>query len=151
MKKCNVCEQTKTFTEFHKSPTSKDGFKHLCGPCNIQQNKDWRAKNPERLAKSQAKYRQKNQSHLSSYYRGWKAKNWPSLKAYIAARKSRVKKQTPPWVSIEVLRGIYLGCPKGFHVDHIVPINGRGVSGLHVPWNLQYLPAIENLRKSNKT
>lgn len=43
----------------------------------------------------------------------------------------------------------YLGCPVGLEVDHILPLKNEMVSGLHVPWNLQYLTRTQNAKKSN--
>ncbi len=63
--------------------------------------------------------------------------------------KHKVQLQTPKWADRQAIKQIYNNCPIGYHVDHIVPIRGELVSGLHVENNLQYLPARENIAKSN--
>jgi hypothetical protein len=59
-------------------------------------------------------------------------------------------KACPIWVSLQELQAIYDNKPEGCHVDHIVPLQGKYVCGLHVPWNLQYLTPTENRKKKNR-
>jgi hypothetical protein len=87
----------------------------------------------------------------------------PRSRAMHAARQSaRVRRLTcaqPDWLSrsqLEEIRSLYwlaqdLKSVSGqvYHVDHIVPLQGENICGLHVPWNLQILPEDMNLRKSN--
>jgi excisionase family DNA binding protein len=63
----------------------------------------------------------------------------------------------PPWANGEAIRAVYeraksitreTGVPH--HVDHIIPLQGEYVSGLHVEANLQVVPAVDNIRKRNK-
>lgn len=68
----------------------------------------------------------------------------------------RLLKATPLWVDRKEIAHVYqqarqLSAETGIlhHVDHIVPLKGRTVSGLHVPWNLQIITATENYRKYN--
>jgi hypothetical protein len=61
-----------------------------------------------------------------------------------------VKQRTPRWANISNIRKIYANCPEGYQVDHIIPLKGKLVSGLHVEENLQYLTMLENILKSNK-
>lgn len=59
----------------------------------------------------------------------------------------------PNWITeedYEKISEIYKKCPKGYHVDHIIPLQGKLVSGFHTPNNLQYLTVEENLKKYNK-
>jgi hypothetical protein len=75
-------------------------------------------------------------------------KEYKSYKA--TKRKKRLKRQTPLWADAEKIRQIYIDRPDGYHVDHIIPLKGELVCGLHVESNLQYLPAKENISKKNK-
>jgi len=82
--------------------------------------------------------------------REWRKANPRHHLALTNAHKARIKRCTPPWVDKRQIVEVYKNCPEGHHVDHIVPLRGAVVSGLHVPWNLQYLPARENIQKSNR-
>ena len=57
--------------------------------------------------------------------------------------------RTPKWANLLSIKDFYAKCPAGHHVDHIIPLQGDLVSGLHVLNNLQYLIASENCSKSN--
>lgn len=63
--------------------------------------------------------------------------------------KRYIKERTPPWSETNLIYNYYNNCPKGYHVDHIIPLRGKNVSGLHVLSNLQYLLAKDNIKKSN--
>lgn len=65
-------------------------------------------------------------------------------------QRAKMHKAMPTWVIINDIFEIYRNRPEGYHVDHIIPLTHDNVCGLHVPWNLQYLPAKDNLCKSNK-
>lgn len=66
------------------------------------------------------------------------------------AKRAKVRSATPKWSDRHAINCFIEDCPEGHHIDHILPLKGKSVCGLHVLENLQYLPAQENLRKSNK-
>ena len=65
-------------------------------------------------------------------------------------RTERIERATPPWADLEAIKEFYKNCPEGCEVDHIIPLQGKNVCGLHILENLQYLSITENRRKSNK-
>jgi hypothetical protein len=71
-------------------------------------------------------------------------------KPYSAERRARKVSATPDWADKEKIKEIYRNCPEGYQVDHIIPLKGEKVCGLHVENNLQYLTESDNIKKSNK-
>lgn len=69
---------------------------------------------------------------------------------YQKTRKALKLDRVPLWANLDKIKEIYSKCPEGYHVDHIIPLQGTLVSGLHVENNLQYLTAKDNLEKHNK-
>jgi len=114
----------------------------------------------EAIAKTQTAYRKRNRETLKAAWFDWYANNRVSQIEKAAMRRKKVLDATPPWltrddrlkISAVYFESIQLTDETGIphHVDHIVPIAGKTVCGLHVPWNLQAIPALDNIRKSNK-
>jgi hypothetical protein len=99
------------------------------------------------------KYYQSKKESLQLKYKIWYESNKDTVLATNAKRRAYKLNAIPKWLSLEhnnQMNQIYKNRPKGFHVDHIIPLKGKDVSGLHVPWNLQYLTAYENLSKKNR-
>lgn len=96
------------------------------------------------------------QKHLERY-RIWSAKNPGKTAALRAQRRAEILRATPVWADRYEIHAKYKECSRlsketgiVHHVDHIVPLRGKLVCGLHVANNLQVIPASKNLKKSNK-
>lgn len=111
-------------------------------------------------------YRTENKDKLSRYYienrekilnrqKNYQSKNKGKVNALIAKRKARKLKATPSWSETEKIKCIYEKAAElrssglDVHVDHVIPLQGRLVSGLHCFDNLQILSAYDNISKGN--
>jgi hypothetical protein len=143
-----------------------------CVQCRLEKNaslkeqqKKWADENKDRtsilnkkryyrnLEKERARSRKKyadNPQRVNETNKKWISKN-PKLRTFYAAKsRAELRKRIPAWADMNAIREFYKNCPDGYHVDHIIPLRGKTVCGLHVLNNLQYLPASENQRKFNK-
>ena len=109
--------------------------------------REWRAANPSHAGSAAAKKK-------------YKIVNLEKVRADCVYRRVSKMHRTPAWLTsddhwlIEQAYEIAAVRTKMFgfswHVDHVIPLQGRLVSGLHVPTNLQVIPAVENIRKANR-
>lgn len=103
----------------------------------------------EELRERSAFYRKNNVEKCRKAVRTW-IKKYPYKNAAKEAKRRALKTTAIPlWANLSKIKEIYKLCPSGCHVDHIVPLNGKIVCGLHWEGNLQYLDAQENILKSN--
>jgi 5-methylcytosine-specific restriction endonuclease McrA len=90
----------------------------------------------------------------------YKGRNVDVVRADTSVRKRRHREATPKWLTPAErlqMRDLYVQARKmteltreRYVVDHIVPLRGEEVCGLHVPWNLRVITQEQNLKKSNK-
>ena len=130
-KQCHKCGNIKSYVDYHKDKSSSTGLTSECAGCISIYQKDQYRKYYDLFQKSFEKNKHKIRARRIQY-------NYD--------RSLRIV----PWTESEEINKFYENCPDGYHVDHIIPLKGKIVSGLHVLANLQYLTVEENLRKGNK-
>ena len=124
-KRCNKCLQVLDIELFFNDKARSDGKMYTCKTCCTQYQKD----NIEQVRLTKKQYKM---SILTNTPKRLTTTMLQEIKNIYAesARLSKTSKQQ-------------------MHVDHIVPLKGVNVCGLHVPWNLQIIPDSENFAKGN--
>lgn len=111
---------------------------------------EYRAKNPEKAKLSKAAYRAKFPERQSAAFKEWRLRNPGKDRARCAKRRANKLRATPAWADMEIMEMVYAEAKqRGLDVDHIIPLAGRNICGLHVYWNTQLLTRSQNARKRN--
>lgn len=159
MKTCSKCKETLPFTSFFKHKGRKDGLQAYCKECkraiDVKDYEQHRAKRNDYFKN----YRQENRDQFLTSLKKYRESNKDVRTSLQAQRRSAKLQRTPKWLTKEQHKEIqefYIMAkeleavfPWKQCVDHIIPLQGRTVSGFHVPSNLQILSAKANMEKGN--
>lgn len=154
-KSCSRCKELKPTSEFYKNSLSKDGLSYQCVACRKSYYESNKQKHSEKMKEH---YAQNHQSYKDRAKR-WKSKNRAKHNASCMERHVLKVSRSPEWakeLTDLVCSEAYdkakrlsdlTGVP--YEVDHIVPLRGKTVCGLHIYSNLQVIPASENRSKKH--
>lgn len=158
-KKCSGCGGIKSKNDFHNHSGNRDGLATKCKECVSEQHRDWYGKNTDRKRKSASTWASLNIGKKRHNDRLWQIKNPKKVSEYSKSRALTRRNATPKWLTkkhIEQVEYLYWLasdltkiCGEPYEVDHIIPLRGKNVCGLHVPWNLQILPRDLNRKKGS--
>ena len=171
LKLCKHCETEKELSEFSKHAGCKFGVNSKCKECVKSYYKKYYSENKQKILKSNKEWYENNKDLHQQFVKDWsynnpdkirkihkryRDKNKDKICYWSAKRRSRMKNSTLENYLDEV-KEIYkkctfinMMCYRKYEVDHIVPLQGKNVCGLHVPWNLQILTKEDNIKKGNK-
>jgi 5-methylcytosine-specific restriction endonuclease McrA len=126
---------------------------------NFSEIAQYNTANKVKLNEQKIDWAAKNSEKANIAYKKWRKNNPAKLALLVIRRRMAQVNRTPSWLNAGQLfemESIYNYCAAlrstglDYHVDHIVPLRGNNVSGLHVPWNLQVITGAENMSKGNR-
>jgi len=122
--------------------------------------KAWYKENKESASFKRKTYYKANKEKINNQQKIWQKENLDKFAAAKAKRKAKKLQATPKWMTAadfaaiqewyQIAKELQWLSEEKLHVDHIIPLQGKDVCGLHIAANLQILPASENISKGNR-